>query len=114
MSRKGSVSVKKEKKRLRSYEEIEKKIASRDVSVLTAEEFKARVESDGLERTAKEVDVVTTGTFGAMCSSAMRLMSFHCRQSASILPARASACHEPDASLRAGGEICPHVRLDTL
>ncbi|MEM3440862.1 MAG: homocysteine biosynthesis protein [Candidatus Bathyarchaeia archaeon] len=40
-----------------------------DVQVLTAEEMKRLVESSGVEVAFREVDVVTTGTFGAMCSS---------------------------------------------
>lgn len=49
--------------------EINQKIKSGDVQVLTAEEMKKLVESSGVEVAYKEVDVVTTGTFGAMCSS---------------------------------------------
>lgn len=54
---------------LRTMEQINDKIAKGDVTVLTAEEFVRLAESSGLERAAREVDVVTTGTFGAMCSS---------------------------------------------
>ena len=36
---------------------------------MTAEEFKQYVKANGIAKAAKEVDVVTTGTFGAMCSS---------------------------------------------
>lgn len=36
---------------------------------MTADEFKGYVRSNGTKKAAKEVDVVTTGTFGAMCSS---------------------------------------------
>lgn len=53
----------------RSYDEIRKKIADGDVVVMTAEEFKQFVKANGVKRAAKEVDIVTTGTFGAMCSS---------------------------------------------
>jgi uncharacterized protein (DUF39 family)/CBS domain-containing protein len=53
----------------RSIVEINQKIKSGDVQVLTAEEMKKLVESSGVEVAYKEVDVVTTGTFGAMCSS---------------------------------------------
>jgi len=55
--------------RTRSIEEINRKIRSGDVQVLTAEEMKKLVESSGVEVAFKEVDIVTTGTFGAMCSS---------------------------------------------
>ena len=53
----------------RSISEINQKIKSGDVQVLTAEEMKKLVEKSGVEIAYKEVDVVTTGTFGAMCSS---------------------------------------------
>ena len=54
---------------LRTYEEINEKVRRGDAVVMTAEEFASYVEQAGLEKAAKEVDVVTTGTFGAMCSS---------------------------------------------
>jgi uncharacterized protein (DUF39 family)/CBS domain-containing protein len=53
----------------RSIAEINQKIKSGDVQVLTADEMKKLVESRGVAIAYKEVDVVTTGTFGAMCSS---------------------------------------------
>ncbi len=53
----------------RSYEEINSKIRDGDAVVLTAEEVIDLVESEGVARASEEVDVVTTGTFGAMCSS---------------------------------------------
>ena len=53
----------------RTYEEINAKIKNGDAVVMTAEEAIALTESKGVEKAAAEVDVVTTGTFGAMCSS---------------------------------------------
>ena len=53
----------------RSVDEINEKIRKGDVQVLTAEEMKKLVENSGVEVAFREVDVVTTGTFGAMCSS---------------------------------------------
>jgi len=53
----------------RTIEEINEKIRRGDIQVLTAEEMKDLIESSGVEVAFKEVDVVTTGTFGAMCSS---------------------------------------------
>ncbi len=53
----------------RTYEEINSKIAKGEAVVMTAEEVIDLVQSTGVESAAKEVDVVTTGTFGAMCSS---------------------------------------------
>ncbi len=55
--------------KIRTVEEINQKIRKGDAQVLTAEEMKKLVESSGVEVAFKEVDVVTTGTFGAMCSS---------------------------------------------
>ena len=54
---------------LRSYEEINERIKKGDAVVVTADEFVACVQDRGLDTVAREVDVVTTGTFGAMCSS---------------------------------------------
>ncbi len=56
-------------KPIRTYEEINEKIKKGDAVVLKADEFKRLVKDRGVEAVAKEVDVVTTGTFGAMCSS---------------------------------------------
>jgi uncharacterized protein (DUF39 family)/CBS domain-containing protein len=56
-------------KNTRTIGEINEKIKNGDAQVLTAEEMKRLVESSGVEVAFKEVDVVTTGTFGAMCSS---------------------------------------------
>jgi len=53
----------------RTVAEINQRIKDGDVVVMTAEEVVSYVQSEGVERAAKEVDVVTTGTFGAMCSS---------------------------------------------
>lgn len=53
----------------KTYEEINKRIRDGDAVVVTAEEFVDIVRKRGAEKAAKEVDVVTTGTFGAMCSS---------------------------------------------
>jgi uncharacterized protein (DUF39 family) len=49
--------------------EINEKIKSGEAVVVTAEEIIGIVDEKGVAETAKEVDVVTTGTFGPMCSS---------------------------------------------
>ncbi len=54
---------------MKTYEEINEKIASKKAVVLTAAEIIDYVDKKGLEKAAKEVDVVTTATFGPMCSS---------------------------------------------
>lgn len=53
----------------RTVEEINAKIRKGNAQILTAEEMKKLVDSSGVEVAFREVDVVTTGTFGAMCSS---------------------------------------------
>ena len=54
---------------IRTYAVINEKIKSGKVVVVTAEEILKLVEEKGIENAAREVDVVTTGTFGPMCSS---------------------------------------------
>ncbi|MEM2547191.1 MAG: homocysteine biosynthesis protein [Candidatus Bathyarchaeia archaeon] len=53
----------------RTLAEINQKIKRGDVQVLTVEEMKALVESSDVKKAFREVDVVTTATFGPMCSS---------------------------------------------
>jgi uncharacterized protein (DUF39 family) len=53
----------------RSIEEINAKIKSGKVVVATAEEVVGIVKDNGVKKAAAMVDVVTTGTFGPMCSS---------------------------------------------
>jgi uncharacterized protein (DUF39 family)/predicted transcriptional regulator len=53
----------------KSIEEINERVKRGDAVVVTAEEMTAIVKEKGEVEAAKEVDVVTTGTFGAMCSS---------------------------------------------
>lgn len=53
----------------KTYAEINEKIALGEAVVVTAEEIVEIVERDGAEAAAETVDVVTTATFGPMCSS---------------------------------------------
>ncbi|NLW91491.1 MAG: hypothetical protein GXY34_07820 [Syntrophomonadaceae bacterium] len=53
----------------KSYEEINEKIRRGEAVVVTAEEVIDIVAEKGIEKAAREIDVVTTGTFGPMCSS---------------------------------------------
>ncbi|MDO9548917.1 MAG: homocysteine biosynthesis protein, partial [Candidatus Marinimicrobia bacterium] len=53
----------------KSIDEINEKIKSGKAVVLTAEEVTKLAEEQGIKETAKRVDVVTTATFGPMCSS---------------------------------------------
>src|SRR5665647_925803 len=53
----------------KSIDQINQRIRDGTVHVVTAEEMPSIVAELGEEGALKEVDVVTTGTFGAMCSS---------------------------------------------
>jgi uncharacterized protein (DUF39 family) len=53
----------------KTYAEINEKIRAGKAVVVTAEEVISLVKERGIEETASHVDVVTTGTFGPMCSS---------------------------------------------
>ncbi len=53
----------------KTYQEINEKIRSGKVVVVTADEIIDMVKDHGPVATAKHVDVVTTGTFAPMCSS---------------------------------------------
>ncbi len=55
----------------KSFDEINEKIKCGKAVVVTAEEIIDIVAEKGVKQAAKEVDVVTTGTFGPMCSSGM-------------------------------------------
>lgn len=54
---------------MKTIEEINQKIRDGDAVVVTAAEMTRIVAENGPKDAADEVDVVTTGTFGAMCSS---------------------------------------------
>jgi uncharacterized protein (DUF39 family) len=59
--------------------EINERIRKGQAVVVTAEEVTDIVNKKGMEKTAQEVDVVTTGTFGPMCSSGAYLNTGHSR-----------------------------------
>ena len=61
----------------RSIEEINEKIRAGKAVVFTAEEVIDLVAEKGLDEAAATVDVVTTGTFGPMCSSGIFLNVGH-------------------------------------
>lgn len=60
----------------KTIDEINEKIKSGDCVVVTAEEMIDVVATEGIKGAARKVDVVTTGTFGIMCSSGAWL-NFH-------------------------------------
>ena len=53
----------------KTIKEINEKIKKGEAVVVTAEEIIDIVEKEGAKKAAQRVDVVTTGTFGPMCSS---------------------------------------------
>jgi uncharacterized protein (DUF39 family)/Pyruvate/2-oxoacid:ferredoxin oxidoreductase delta subunit len=61
----------------KTIHEINEKIKKGTVRVVAADEMTRIVEERGADRAAVEVDVVTTGTFGAMCSSGVWLNFGH-------------------------------------
>jgi uncharacterized protein (DUF39 family) len=61
----------------KTIDEINQKIKKGNVVVFTAEEIINVVKEKGLKKAAEEVDVVTTGTFGPMCSSSVYLNIGH-------------------------------------
>jgi uncharacterized protein (DUF39 family) len=64
---------------MKTYEEINERIERKKAVVMTAEEIIGYVEAKGLEVAAREVDVVTTATFGPMCSSGCFLNFGHAK-----------------------------------
>ncbi|MDD4295287.1 MAG: homocysteine biosynthesis protein, partial [Candidatus Omnitrophica bacterium] len=58
---------------MKTIQEINEKIRTGKVVVVTAEEMTDIVRSKGAKEAAAEVDVVTTATFGPMCSSGVYL-----------------------------------------
>jgi len=61
----------------KSIKDINQKINKKSAVVVTANEMTKIVQEIGPERAAEKVDVVTTGTFGAMCSSGVWLNFGH-------------------------------------
>jgi uncharacterized protein (DUF39 family) len=63
----------------KTLEEINEKIRTGKVVVVTAEEMVGVVAEKGAKGAAQAIDVVTTGTFGPMCSSGMMMNVGHSR-----------------------------------
>jgi uncharacterized protein (DUF39 family) len=61
----------------KTLDEINEKIKQGKAVVLTAEEIIDFAKEKGIEKAAREVDVVTTGTFGTMCSSMVYFNTGH-------------------------------------
>lgn len=63
--------------KIKTYDEINKKIANKECVVVDAEEIIELVNKHGEKKVLEEVDVVTTGTFGPMRSSGIYLNFGH-------------------------------------
>ena len=64
---------------VKTTDEINEKIKRGQVVVVTAKEMIDIVEENGTEKAAQKVDVVTTGTFGPMCSSGIYINIGHAK-----------------------------------
>jgi len=73
----------------KTINEINEKIKKGQAIVVTAEEMIEVVEKKGPKKASQEVDVVTTGTFGPMCSSGMYINIGH-----------------PKPRIKIGGGVC--------
>jgi uncharacterized protein (DUF39 family) len=62
---------------MKTIAEINERIRKGQAVVATAEEIIDIVKQKGIQKAAREVDVVTTGTFGPMCSSGAYLNTGH-------------------------------------
>ena len=61
----------------KTIQEINERIKKGEAVIVTAEEMIDVVKEKGVKKAAQEVDVVTTGTFGPMCSSGMYINIGH-------------------------------------
>ncbi len=75
---------------MKTIAEINEKIKKGQAVVVTAEEIIGIVKEKGAARAAREVDVVTTGTFGPMCSSGAYINVGHTKPRIKIGGGRAS------------------------
>jgi len=90
----------------KTIKEINEKIKSGDVVVLTAEEVIGLVEKKGLKEAAREVDVVTTGTFGPMCSSGAYLNVGHSKPKIKLGGSKTTLNNIPAYTGFAAVDIC--------
>ncbi|MGB9677102.1 MAG: homocysteine biosynthesis protein [Candidatus Ratteibacteria bacterium] len=69
---------------MKTIKEINERIKKGQAVVLTADELVELKKSANLKKLAKEIDVVTTGTFGPMCSSGVFLNFGHSKEKIKI------------------------------
>ena len=82
------------KKSIKTIQEINRRIQEGKAVVVTADEMSDIVKRMGPKKAAKEVDVVTTGTFAPMCSSGALINFGHSKPQAE----RAASSSRPRAA----------------
>ena len=83
----------------KTIQEINEKIKKGEAVIATAEEIIDIVEEKGVKKAAQQVDVVTTGTFGPMCSSGIYINIGHSKPRIKI---GGGTCHLNDVPAYAG------------
>ena len=79
----------------KTIEEINEKIRNGSAVVVTADEIIDIVKKKGAKKAARDIDVVTTGTFGPMCSSGVYLNLGHSKPKIKIGGGTAFLNHVP-------------------
>ncbi|GAI23996.1 unnamed protein product, partial [marine sediment metagenome] len=72
---------------MKTFKEINRKIANKECVVVTAEEIIELIDEKEGKKVCEDVDVVTTGTFGTMCSSGVYLNFGHAEPPIKMLKA---------------------------
>jgi len=91
---------------VKTLKEINEKIKKGQAVIVTKDELLDLIEKQGLERTAKEVDVVTTATFGPMCSSSAYINVGHTRPKIKLGGGRATLNGVPVYTGFAAVDVC--------
>jgi uncharacterized protein (DUF39 family) len=90
----------------KTLQEINEKIKKGQAVIVTKEEFLDLIEKQGIEKTAREVDVVTTATFGPMCSSSAYINTGHTRPKIKLGGGKATLNGVPVYTGFAAVDIC--------
>jgi len=90
----------------KTLQEINEKIKKGQAVIVTKEELLDLIEKQGIEKTAREVDVVTTATFGPMCSSSAYINTGHTRPKIKLGGGKATLNGVPVYTGFAAVDIC--------
>jgi len=91
---------------VKTLQEINEKIKKGQAVIVTKEELLDLIEKQGIEKTAREVDVVTTATFGPMCSSSAYINTGHSRPKIKLGGGKATLNGVPVYTGFAAVDIC--------